>query len=128
MSGGIFPGRPFSWNIKCIVFTLVIAGGYWYLPPKNLWVLIFLLWLPYVALAWYDYSYNCQDKMQPTLFPLGRYVFLPFKPDGYKREFDKMSPDQIKQMDNLDHLVTWSLLVIGIGWYVIKSDYSTSIC
>ena len=120
MSGGIFPGRPFSWNIKCIIFTLVIAGGYWYLPPRNLWVLVFLLWLPYVALAWYDYSYNCQDKMMPTLFPFGRYVFLPFKPDGYKQEFNKLSPEQISQMDNLDHQVTWTLLVLVIGWYLLR--------
>lgn len=116
MSGGIFPGRPFAWNIKCIIFTAIIAGGYWYLPRKNIWILIFLLWLPYVALAWYDYSYECLDKMKPTLFPFGRYIFLPFKPEGYKKEFQQMSSDQIQQMDNLDHVVTWTILIVAIGY------------
>lgn len=114
MAGGIFPGKSFAWNIKCIVFTAFIAGGYWYLPPKNVYVLIFLLWLPYVAMAWYDYAYDCKDKMMPTLFPFGRYIFLPFKPQGYKDAFDKMSPEQILSMDRLDHITTWTALVIII--------------
>jgi hypothetical protein len=51
MAGGLFPGYPFSVNIKCIIFTAILAGGYWYLPPKNLWILAFLIWFPYIALA-----------------------------------------------------------------------------
>ena len=120
MSGGIFAHRPFAFNVKCIIFTLVIAAGYWFLPPRNLWVLVFLLWLPYVAMAWYDYMYECRDKMQPTLFPFGRYMFLPFKPDGYKQEFDKMPPSQIEAMDRLDHAVGWSVVIGVVMWVVWK--------
>jgi hypothetical protein len=112
MSGGIFASRPFAWNIKCIIFTLVIAGGYWYLPPKNIYVLLFLFWLPYVALAWYDYSYDCKDKMMPTLFPYGRKIFLPFKPAGYKTEFEKLPKEQIQAMDQIDHITTWSIFIV----------------
>ena len=54
--------------------------------------------------------------MKPTIFPYGRYIFLPFKPEGYKREFEKLSPDQIQQMNNIDHITTWSLLVIFVGY------------
>jgi hypothetical protein len=111
MSGGVFPERPFAFNIKCIVFTLVTAGGYWWLPPRSWWVLALLMWLPYVSLAWYDHMYDCRDKMGPTLFPFGRYVFLPFKPPGYKREFDRMPASQIRAMDRLDHALGWTLLV-----------------
>lgn len=124
MSGGIFAERPFAWNIKCIIFSAAIAGGYWYLPSKSLYVLAFLLWLPYVAMAWYDYSYDCQDKMQPTLFPYGRYLFLPFKPAGYKQEFDKLPPEQIKKMDSLDHVVTWTIAVCLLGVYIYKTRSS----
>lgn len=125
MSGGLFPGRPFQFNIKCIIFTILIAGGYWYLPSKNLYVLIFLLWLPYVALAWYDYYYDCRDKIMPTLFPFGRYIFLPFKPAGYQAEFNKMSNEQIKMMDYVDHLTGWTILVlvIFVGLYYRKKMY-----
>lgn len=115
MAGGIFPDRPFSWNIKCIIFTIIIAGGYWLLPHKNMYVLIFLLWIPYLALAWYDYYYDCQDKMKPTLFPFGRQIYLPFKPPDYKKEFDEMTPSQIKAMDNFDHITSWTILIIIIA-------------
>jgi hypothetical protein len=114
MSGGIFPDRPFAFNIKCIIFTLIMAGGYWYLPKKNWFILIFLLWAPYVSLAWYDYIYDCRDKMMPTVIPFGRYFFLPFKPPYYKKEFDKMSDKHIAFMDSVDHVTGWSLLVFSI--------------
>jgi hypothetical protein len=121
MSGGIFPGRPFAWNIKCIIFTIAIASGYWYLPAKNTFVLTFLLWLPYVSLAWYDYSYDCKDKMMPTIVPYGRYLFLPFKPKGYKAEFDKLPQDHIQAMDRIDHITTWTLLIIAIYYFSRKN-------
>lgn len=111
MSGGIFPSRKFNWNIKCIIFTLLIAGGYWFLPHRNIYILFFLLWLPYVSMTWYDYSYDCQDKIQPTLFPFGRYIFLPFKPPGYQEELKKLNKEQIDSMDFLDHNVTWILFI-----------------
>lgn len=119
MAGGIFPGKPFAYNVKCIVGTIVIAAGYWFLPPKNLWVLLLLLWLPYVAMAWYDYAYDCADKMQPTLFPYGRYVFLPFKPPGYQAEFATMEPEKHRAMDRLDHVTSWTLLVCAITAAVV---------
>jgi len=122
MAGGIFTGRPFALNIKCIIFTLVVAGGYWYLPPKNKYILLLLLWLPYVTMAWYDYSYNCEDKMQPTIFPFGRYIFLPFKPQGYKDEFSKMTKEQIEAMEQLDHIVGYTIIA-GVALYIIQKYY-----
>jgi hypothetical protein len=120
MSGGLFSGHPFAFNWKCIIFTLILAGGYWFLPHKNPWVLGFLVWFPYIALAWYDYSYNCQDKLKPTLVPFGRYIWLPFKPPGYKAEFDKLPPEQIKDMDTMDHLVGWTIVAAAVTWYITK--------
>ena len=120
MAGGIFPGHPFEFNLKCIVFTALIAGGYWVLPQKNLWVLLFLLWFPYIALAWYDYSYDCKDKLKPTLVPFGRYIWLPFKPQGYKDEFNKLPPEQIQAMNNLDHLVLWTALAGATGYFLLR--------
>ncbi len=116
MAGGLYPGRPFAFNIKCIVFTLVIAGGYWWLPPRNWLVLGMLLWLPYVAMAWYDHWYDCRDKMSPTIVPFGRKLFLPFKPDPYKHEFRMMAQAQIRQMDRLDHVVGWTLVCVAACW------------
>ena len=119
MAGGLFSGHPFSLNIKCIIFTLILAGGYWYLPHKNPWILAFLIWSPYIVLAWYDYSYDCKDKLKPTLVPFGRYIWLPFKPPGYKQEFNKLPPEQIKDMDTLDHIVGWTIIAAIAAWTIV---------
>lgn len=111
MSGGIYQGRPFAFNLKCIVFTAALAGGYWALPPRRWWVLAVLLWLPYVSMAWYDEMYQCSDKMHPTVVPFGRWLFLPFKPPGYKREFRGMAASQLRVMDRVDHVAAWTVLV-----------------
>jgi hypothetical protein len=115
MAGGIFPSKPFEWNVKCVVFSAILAGGYWFAPRKNVWVLLFLLWAPYIAMAWYDYAYDCQSKLQPTAVPYGRYIWLPFKPPGYKKNFDDLSSDKIAIMDRVDHVTTWTILVAAIA-------------
>jgi hypothetical protein len=119
MAGGLF-GRPFEFNLKCIIFTALLAGGYWYLPHKNIYILFFLLWFPYIAMAWYDYAYNCQFKLGPTAVPLGRYIWLPFKPPGYQKEYDNLPPYKKSIMDNVDHLTGWTILIIAI---VIATKY-----
>jgi hypothetical protein len=120
MGGGLFPGHPFALNIKCIIFTALLAGGYWFAPHKNILVLIFLLWFPYIALAWYDYAYGCRDRLKPTLVPFGRYIWLPFKPPDYKEEFNRMPADQINAMNRVDHLVGWSIIAAAAGWFLLR--------
>ena len=111
MAGGIFPPYKFEPNWKCVVFTLAVAGGYWFLPHRRYWVLFVLLIVPYVAMAWYDYAYKCTPQLRPTLFPYGRTIFLPLKPPEYQQAFSTMPPEAIDAMDRLDHNVTWILLV-----------------
>lgn len=121
MAGGIFPGKPFEFNIKCIVFTLVLVLGYWYAPPKNKWILAFLIWFPYIALAWYDYSYDCKNKLQPTAVPFGRYIWLPFKPPGYKDEFNALPPEKIAIMDRVDHVAGWTILAAVATFLIFRA-------
>ena len=122
MAGGLFSGYPFEPNWKCVVLTAVIAGGYWWLPPRNWWVLAVLLWLPYVALAWYDAAYQCQNQMQPTILPFGRYFFLPFKPPSYQAAYEALPLEAKRDMDTMDHIAGWTLLVVAVcaaawwGW------------
>ena len=120
MAGGLFPGKPFAFNWKCIIFTAILAAGYWFAPHKNLWVLAFLIWFPYIALAWYDYSYNCSDKLQPTIVPFGRYLWLPFKPPGYKEEFNRLEPEKIEAMNTLDHLTAWTALAAAVAYLILR--------
>ena len=120
MAGGIFPGYPFQPNWKCVIFTAVLASGYWYLPQKNWWVLVALLILPYVAMSWYDYMYECSNKLKPTIVPFGRQLFLPLKPHGYKQEYSTLPPEAIQAMDRLDHTVAWILMVLTGSFVVSK--------
>jgi hypothetical protein len=120
MAGGVFPGKPFEFNLKCIVFTAVLAGGYWYLPHKNVYILLFLLWFPYLALAWYDWSYNCQSKLMPTAVPFGRYIWLPFKPPGYKQVYEELPAEKKSIMDRVDHLTGWTILASVVAYIVLK--------
>ena len=125
MSGGIFPNYPFKFNIKCIIFTLVLALGYWFAPSKNIWILFLLLWLPYISLAWYDYMYECKQQMSPTLIPFGRYIFLPFKPKSYKKEFSELPPEAISDMDKLDDATAWTIFIIlifGSAYFLYKRN------
>ena len=122
MAGGIFPGAPFNFNIKCVIFTALLAGGYWLLPPKNYFVLFFLLWFPYIAMAWYDYMYECRNKLGPTIVPFGRYMWLPFKPPQYQAEYNKMSESQIGTMSRVDHVVGWTIVILVLA-YSFKTLY-----
>jgi hypothetical protein len=95
MAGGLFDDQPFALNIKCIIFSLLLAAGYWYLPQKNILVLLALLYFPYLALAWYDYFYDCRKgQLQPTVFPFGEYLYLPFKPPDYKERYNELSQER----------------------------------
>jgi hypothetical protein len=115
--------QSLPWNVKCVIFTAAVAGGYWYLPPKNIGVLALLLWLPYVALAWYDYAYECRFKMQPTVFPFGRWIFLPFKPLGYKNAFESLPDDRKATIKRVDHIAAWTVLVVLVAsaWTVFAT-------
>ena len=120
MTGGIFPGQAFEFNFKCILFTALLAGGYWYLPPKKLWILVFLLWFPYIALAWYDWSYQCHAKLMPTAIPFGRYIWLPFKPPGYKQAYEDLPEEKKHIMDRVDHLFGWTIVAGAVGYYILR--------
>lgn len=64
MAGGLF-GKPFAFNIKCIIFSLIIMTLFLYKPDiKNMYVLyatLFIIFvISYVAMAWYDYFFDCR--------------------------------------------------------------------
>ena len=65
MAGGIFPGYPFTLNIKCIIFSLLIMIAFSICPrglsrPTLLLTYFLIFVFSYVAMAWYDYYYSCQ--------------------------------------------------------------------
>lgn len=119
MAGGIFKGQDFSLNLKCVVITLILAGCYWYLPPKNYYILFFILWITYISIAWYDYIYKCKIRMSPTIFPFGKYIYLPFKDPDYQNEYNNLSEKKIEIMNKINDVFLWSIVLIIIFYYFI---------
>jgi hypothetical protein len=64
MAGGIFGDRPFTLNPKCIFFALVCMALFMYRPSFSRPIFAFaaltgVFWVAYIAMAWYDYYFNC---------------------------------------------------------------------
>ena len=63
MAGGLF-GRPFTMNVKCIIFSMVCMALFLYKPTFKtnyaLYLTLFIIFtVAYVAMAWYDYYFDC---------------------------------------------------------------------
>ena len=82
MAGGIFVNRPFSFNLKCVVFGFALVIGYWAAagPRVNFWLFPLIFVLAYVAMAWYDELYSCSDRVADS-----PQSSLPGAGDLYKR-------------------------------------------
>lgn len=77
-----WPFDEFALNPKCLAFSGMMVGAYWYLPCKydrNAYKsAAFISLASYIGLAWYDYAYDCTNKMKPgAIAPFTKY----FKPD-----------------------------------------------
>ena len=111
MGGGLF-GTPLYLNPKCLVFSGFVLAIYWLPHPKaypHKIVAAFLIaTLAYVLLAWYDYIYSCTDVLGPTL--LG-WLSMPFKPAGYKKQFDELP----KTYKKIVRTVDVAILVLMLG-------------
>jgi hypothetical protein len=124
MAGGIFPGYPFTLNIKCIIFSLVVMIAFSICPrglsqPALLTSYFLIFVLSYVAMAWYDYYYNCQT------LPLQRSsvgITGAFKPPAHspeRQEGHLMSQDEVdKNMWTiyLLHIIVIVPLITYIGF------------
>lgn len=88
MSGGIFPDYPFTLNIKCIIFSILIMVIYTFRPPvlsflPSLVIYFIIFVISYVALAWYDYYYACsQLPLQKSSVGITNH----FKPPAHEPE------------------------------------------
>jgi hypothetical protein len=98
----IYDTTPPALNLKCIVFTLMLSAGYWFLPSKNKFVLLSLSYFPYLILAWYDYLYKCQHNFGPT-YLANFYAWA--KPQ---------SSSQIKIYKNWDPRIKFRVLAVDL--------------
>jgi len=128
MAGGLF-GRPFVLNEKCIFFSLICMALFLYKPTfKNQYLLYFTLFIifviAYVAMAWYDFFFNCD------LVPLKKGsvggITGQLKPPSHekdKQENDKETSKDIKLRNIIiyaSHLLFIVPLLIYIAIYKKK--------
>lgn len=98
MAGGLF-GKPFAFNIKCIIFSLIAMALFLFKPTfannYTLYGALFLVFvLAYVAMAWYDAFFDCRilplkkgDKSLTGLFKPSAHI--PEKQEKWSCEEDK---------------------------------------
>jgi len=125
MSGGLFPGYPFTLNIKCIIFSLIIMIIYTFKPPSlallpNMFVYFLIFVVSYVSLAWYDYYYGCsQLPLQRSNIGLTQYLKPPVY-DPVKQTEHMFSQREIDKNNTMIYalhifLIVPLLLYIGLG-------------
>ena len=96
MAGGIFVNRPFSFNLKCIVFGFALVMGYWAAagPRVNFWLFPLIFILAYVAMAWYDELYNCNARLRSGRYGVVAVADSIFKPQLRGTGLDESADDQ----------------------------------
>ena len=137
MAGGIFPNYPFELNPKCIIFSIIIIGLFFYQPPNmNIYwktVAAFILFvISYVLMAWYDYKFECQKlAFKKSTSSLG--ITGKFKPPVYlESQIDKTKMTKTEQeleyaLINILHLFIIAPLFLYVGLNKDKSNSITTV-
>ena len=120
MGGGLF-GSTLYLNVKCLVFSAMILIVYWLPHPKSIAhniVMAFLLGTSaYIALAWYDVLYDCNDRLKPTL--LG-WLSKPFKPQEYRDAYKALPLKTQKIIRYVDIFVLFIVVITFLYPFITK--------
>jgi len=124
MAGGIFVDQPYHPNPKCLLFSAAVMALYWFSPAKkNKFLMPIIFTVSYIAMAWYDYKYNC-DTIMYSGNAIGPNtvdsIFKPQRRDDNKTEKKKnLSTDQeaeyLKRV-YLFHVIAVAPLLIYVGY------------
>ena len=127
MAGGLF-GRPFVLNIKCIIFSIIIMALFLINPViKNKLILgltLFIIFVvAYVAMAWYDYYYDCRllplQRGQKSLTGL-------LKPDVHsQKQLNSTNMKRGNMMIYASHIAFIVPLLMYIAYYKGKVNNMT---
>ena len=123
MAGGIFVDQPYHPNPKCLLFSAIVMALYWFLPTNKNPLMLFLIFiLSYVAMAWYDYKYNCDTKMYSGKNLGVNTLDSIFKPQRRNEDIDKKNFSENQEKEYLHrvylfHVIAIAPLLIYIGYY-----------
>jgi hypothetical protein len=118
MAGGLF-GRPFALNLKCIVFSIICMSLFLYKPEfsnnYSRYITLFIIFVvAYVAMAWYDYFFNCD------ILPLqkGKVSFTGlFKPKAPEVTNSDLNKKRHGVLINLTHMIFVAPILFYFAYY-----------
>ena len=128
MAGGIFVDQPYHPNPKCLLFSVIIMALYWFAPSsKNSYMLPVLFIVSYVAMAWYDYMYNCDSIMYSGSSLGPNTVDAIFKPQRRnethkKKNLVKNQEGEYLRRVYLFHVLAVAPVLLSVGYYGEKSN------
>ena len=128
MGGGIFVDQPYHPNPKCLLFSAIIMGIYWFSPVnKNALLLPVIFVISYVAMAWYDYMYNCDLIMYSGNAIGPNTIDAIFKPQHRNKKNDKKKLAKNQEQEYLKrvylfHIIAVSPILLYVGYYGSQSN------
>ena len=108
---------PITGNRKCIVISLILAALYWYLPYRNKYALLFILYSTYLVIAYYDYFYDCRrGQFGPTFL---RTYYEWAKPKNSKQNiiYSNLCPEN-EQIILLVDIAVFVLILILAPYFI----------
>ena len=108
-------GDRISFNYKCIFLSIFFAFFYWFAPSKNKWILLAILYLTYLALAWYDHLFGCRENSLRPTFLYSFYGFL--KPKSYQDEYTAWKASTKSLVATVDAVIAL-LLLLALPWFL----------
>jgi|TARA_B110000261_G_C13029111_1_gene335489 hypothetical protein len=101
---------PITGNIKCIIISLALAALYWFLPSKNKYVLLTILYVTYLLIAYYDHFYDCRRGQFGPTFLKTYYDWAKPKTSKQSIIYSNMCPDKVRTIMIVDIAVFVCLL------------------
>ena len=122
MAGGIFVDQPYHPNPKCLLFSAVVMAIYWFSPAKkNKFLLPVIFTVAYIAMAWYDYRYNCDTVMYSGNAIGPNTLSAIFKPQLRTEKTDRKNLSNDQEAEYLKrvylfHVIAVAPLLIYVGY------------
>lgn len=128
--GGIYlVGKPFEFNLKCLVISLAAACIYMlprYSAPGTMFMVAFIFVIVYIMISFYDYLYDCSSKMysrgiSPTSIFKPQYRLRPDElPEGESRA-ENQEKMYLRSVYFFHALGVAPLLLIG-SWHAMRKQ------
>lgn len=113
MAGGIFVDQPYHPNPKCLLFAALMMALYWFSPSKkNPLMMIVIFVVAYVAMAWYDYMYNCDLIMYSGQNIGANTLDAIFKPQRRDEEHPDKNVSENQEREYLQRVYLFHVIAV----------------